>query len=59
MAEITQKQRFLGTLLGTGSDRFPFFDLEPEENTLRRWHRISSPILLPSNNTTILTNLPL
>lgn len=33
----SQKQRFLGTLLGNGSDRFPFFDLEPADDTLRRW----------------------
>ncbi len=38
MAEVTQKQRFLNTLLGDGSDRFPFYDLEPDEDTLSRWH---------------------
>jgi hypothetical protein len=38
MEEITQKQRFLKTLLGDGSDRFPFYDLEPDEDTISRWH---------------------
>lgn len=38
-----QKQRFLGTLLGDGADRFPFFDLEPEEDTLRRWRHEGFP----------------
>ena len=36
--EMDQKQRFLGTLLGEGADRFPFFDLEPDEETVERWH---------------------
>ncbi len=35
---ITQRQRFLRTLLGGDTDRFPFFDLAPGEDTLRRWH---------------------
>ncbi len=39
----SQKQRFLGTLLGNGSDRFPFFDLEPADDTLRRWRREGFP----------------
>ncbi len=39
MGGITHRQRFLGTLLGEETDRFPFFDLEPEEGTLRRWRR--------------------
>jgi hypothetical protein len=39
----TQKQRFLGTLVGRGSDRFPFFDLEPADDTLRRWRREGFP----------------
>lgn len=43
MAGITQRQRFLGTLLGDGSDRFPFFDLEPDEDTLRRWYQEGFP----------------
>ena len=38
MTEVTQKQRFLNTLLGDGSDRFPFYDLEPDEDTVSRWH---------------------
>ncbi len=38
-----QRQRFLGTLLGNGTDRFPFFDLEPDENTLRRWYNEGFP----------------
>jgi len=36
---ITQSQRFLRTLLGNGVDRFPFYDLEPDEETLGRWYR--------------------
>lgn len=43
MGGTTEKQRFLGTLLGNGSDRFPFFDLEPDELTLDRWHREGLP----------------
>lgn len=43
VAGITQRQRFLGTLLGDGSDRFPFFDLEPDEDTLRRWYQEGFP----------------
>ena len=43
MGEITQRQRFMGTLLGNGTDRFPFFDLEPDEDTLRRWHQEGFP----------------
>jgi hypothetical protein len=38
-----QKNRFLETLLGTGSDRFPFFDLEPADDTLIRWRREGFP----------------
>jgi uroporphyrinogen decarboxylase len=41
--EISQRQRFLGTLLGNGIDRFPFFDLEPDEETLKRWHQEGLP----------------
>jgi hypothetical protein len=40
---INQRQRFLGTLLGDGTDRFPFFDLEPDEVTLRRWYQEGFP----------------
>jgi hypothetical protein len=43
VAGITQRQRFLRTLLGDGSDRFPFFDLEPDEDTLRRWYQEGFP----------------
>jgi hypothetical protein len=43
MGGINQRQRFLGTLLGDGIDRFPFFDLEPDEDTLRRWYREGFP----------------
>ncbi|MBW1785981.1 MAG: hypothetical protein JRK53_05085 [Deltaproteobacteria bacterium] len=38
MTGTSQKDRFMGTLLGTGADRFPFFDLEPDEETVQRWH---------------------
>lgn len=31
------------TLLGKGSDRFPFFDLEPDEEALKRWRREGLP----------------
>lgn len=44
MATINQKQRFLGTLLGTGADRFPFFDLEPDEETVEQWHMEGLPL---------------
>jgi hypothetical protein len=40
---ISQRQRFLRTLLGGETDRFPFFDLEPDEATLRRWYREGFP----------------
>ena len=43
MGGITQRQRFLRTLLGGDTDRFPFFDLEPDEETLRRWYREGFP----------------
>lgn len=43
MGEISQRQRFVGTLLGRKTDRFPFFDLEPGEETLRRWYREGLP----------------
>jgi len=38
LVKVTQKQRFMKTLLGEGSDRFSFYDLEPDEDTTRRWH---------------------
>ena len=34
---MNEQERFLGTLLGKDTDRFPFFDLEPAEETLDRW----------------------
>ena len=40
---MNQRQRFLGTLLGDGADRFPFFDLEPEEDTLALWRHEGFP----------------
>jgi hypothetical protein len=43
MVAITQKQRFLGTLLGSEADRFPFYDLEPADETVERWHREGLP----------------
>ena len=43
MGGITQRQRFVRTLLGEDVDRFPFFDLEPDEDTLRRWYRDGFP----------------
>lgn len=47
MATINQKQRFLGTLLGTGADRFPFFDLDPDEETVEKWHMEGLPVEKP------------
>ena len=41
--EISQRQRFLATLSGDGGDRFPFFDLEPDEETLNRWVKEGMP----------------
>lgn len=43
MAEWSRKQRFLETLLGDGADRFPFFDLEPSDETISKWHRQGLP----------------
>ena len=43
MSGMNQKERFMGTLLGTGADRFPFFDLEPDEETIRQWRREGLP----------------
>ena len=40
---VSQRQRFLKTLLGGDTDRFPFFDLEPDADTLRRWYREGFP----------------
>jgi len=43
MTSITEKQRFLGTLLGEEADRFPFFDLEPDDETLGLWRKQGLP----------------
>ena len=40
---MTEKERFLNTLLGKGADRFPYFDLEPAEDALQRWRREGFP----------------
>ena len=34
---MTERERFLATLLGGEADRFPFFDLEPHDSTLEIW----------------------
>lgn len=39
MDKMTEQERFTGTLLGRETDRFPFFDLEPDEETLKQWIR--------------------
>jgi hypothetical protein len=44
MATVSQKDRFLGTLQGDGADRFPFFDLEPAEETTERYHHEGLPL---------------
>lgn len=44
MSRVRQRQRFLKTLLGKGSDRFPFFELEPDGDTLDQWHREGFPL---------------
>lgn len=43
MDKMTEQERFLGTLLGKETDRFSFFDLEPDEETLERWVRDGCP----------------
>ena len=40
---MSQKERFLKTMLGDGADRFPFFDLEPAGDTVTRWRRQGLP----------------
>ncbi len=40
---MSRKERFMGTLLGEGADRFPFFDLEPSDETVMRWRREGLP----------------
>jgi hypothetical protein len=39
----SEKERFRNTLLRKGADRFPYFDLEPAEDTLKRWRREGLP----------------
>ena len=41
--EVPARQRFLETLTKEGSDRFPFFELEPSPDTLKRWHKEGLP----------------
>jgi hypothetical protein len=43
MAEMTQKQRFMDTLAGDGADRFPYFDLGPDDEALSRWRKEGLP----------------
>lgn len=40
---MTEKERFLATMFGGGADRFPFFDLEPADETVRLWRRQGLP----------------
>ena len=40
---MDQKHRFLGTLSGKETDRFPYFDLDPDEETVEKWHREGLP----------------
>lgn len=40
---MTDRERFLATLLGGSADRFPFFDLEPADSTLELWWRQGLP----------------
>jgi uroporphyrinogen decarboxylase len=40
---MNEKERFLATLRDGGADRFPFFDLEPSDETLRVWRRQGLP----------------
>jgi hypothetical protein len=42
---MNPRQRFLGTLLNGKTDRFPYFDLEPDNKTLRKWHKEGFPRL--------------
>jgi len=43
MSAVTERERFLATLLGERTDRFPRFDLEPADDTLARWRREGLP----------------
>ena len=40
---MNERERFLATLLGGEVDRFPFFDLEPADDTVARWRREGLP----------------
>jgi len=40
---MTERERFLATLLGGSADRFPFFDLEPADSTLELWYEQGHP----------------
>ena len=40
---MTERERFLATLLGGSADRFPFFDLEPADSTLELWYEQGLP----------------
>jgi len=40
---VDQKQRFLGTLSGKKAGRFPYFDLDPDEETVEKWRREGLP----------------
>lgn len=40
---MTESERFRAALLGGGADRFPFFDLEPPDETVRLWRRQGLP----------------
>ncbi len=37
MDRMNEQERFLRTLQGDETDRFPFFDLEPDEETVEQW----------------------
>jgi hypothetical protein len=43
MQAYTEQQRFMATMLGNPTDRFPYFDLEPDDDTLKRWRRQGFP----------------
>ncbi len=43
MPAMDEKQRFLATFRGDGADRFSFFDLEPDEATVKRWRSQGLP----------------
>ena len=40
---VSQRKRFLNSLLDKGADRFPYFDLDPDRSTLKRWRREGLP----------------